>query len=100
MNRGRGELARPRQERPVDVDLPLHLDVVDDALGAAHLLDLEQQGLAVLEDEREVGPHLHAAPGLQRDHPAAPLLADLLVLEEVDDVSQLDHAPPSFGSMP
>ncbi len=50
------ELAGPREKGAVHVDLLLHLGVVDDALGAAHLLDLEQQGLPVLEDEREVGP--------------------------------------------
>jgi len=56
---GRGDkegtrLSRPGQERVVDVELVLHAAIVGDPLHAAHLLDLEEQSVAVLEDEGQV----------------------------------------------
>jgi len=51
------QLARPREQGAVDVDLLPHLLVLDDALRAAHLVDLEQQGLRVGAGRRAIeGP--------------------------------------------
>ena len=47
----RRELAGPGQQVVVHAELVRDLRVVDDPLGADHLLDLEPHGPAVLEDE-------------------------------------------------
>src|ERR1700730_1271392 len=61
---GGAELARARHN---SVKLVLDLGVVGDALDAAHLLDLEEHGVAVLEDEGQVPAHGHAPHALELD---------------------------------
>ena len=82
----RRELTRPGQERVVDPDLLRDLRLVHDALGADHLLDLEPDGLPVLEDEGEVAAHGDAAGLLQLDDLASPRFSHPLVLDEVQDL--------------
>jgi hypothetical protein len=77
---------RGGKERIVDVELVLDLGVGRDALDAAHLLDLEEHGVAILEDKGEVRAHRHPPPALQLDHALAHGRAHLLVLEEVQNV--------------
>src|SRR6266849_7190282 len=50
---GGAELTTARQEGTVDVELVLHAGIIGDSLDPSHLLDLEEQGVAVLEDEGE-----------------------------------------------
>jgi len=91
---GGAELTTPREERIVDVELVLHAGIIGDPLDPAHLLDLEEQGVAVLEDEGEVPADGHPPAALELDDPRARLLAHLLVLEEVQDVLPLDLLVP------
>ena len=53
---GGAELTTPRQEGIVDVELGLPAGIIGDPLDPAHLLDLEEQGVAVLEDEERRWP--------------------------------------------
>src|SRR5439155_13348839 len=76
---GGGELSVIGQQAVVNGDLVRHLLVVDDALGTDHLLDLEPDGVAVLEDERKIASDRDATFPLQRDDRVAARLADLLV---------------------
>src|SRR6266850_2055595 len=88
------ELARLGQEGVVNVELVPDLGIIRDALDAAHLLDLEEHGVPVLEYEGKVPAHRHPPHALQIDHALAHPIAHLLVLEEVQDVLQLDLVVP------
>src|SRR5262249_59336144 len=72
---------------------------VGDALASAHLLDLKEDGVAILKHEREMPTHRDAAHPLQLDDPGPHRRAHLLVLEEVEHVVPRDllmsHAPSS-----
>ena len=57
-----GHLVPPGEELVVRVDLVLHGALARDALGAQHLLDLQQHRVAVLEHGAGLRSHLHAPP--------------------------------------
>ena len=88
-HRGR-QLPRHRQQSVVDLDLLGDPRRIHDALDPAHFLDLEEHGVAILEDEGKVLAHRHPPHALELDHPLAHGRAHLLVLEEVQDVRSLD----------
>jgi hypothetical protein len=94
---GRRQLTPPEQQRVVDGQLLGDLVVVDDALGAEHLLDLEPHGLVVLEDERQVAADADPAIGLERDDRLASRRAHLLVVVQVQELGGGDgsHAASS-----
>src|SRR5439155_10303396 len=77
-------------ERVVDLDLLRDPRRVHEPLSADHLLDLEPHGLPVLEDEREIAAHGDATVPLKLDDLAAPHVADLLVVDEVQDLRRLE----------
>ena len=91
-----GQLTGLRDEGVVDVDLVLHPVPGHDPLRPHHLLDLEEDGLAVLEEEGQPVPHRHAAPALRRDDAPTRRLSRLLVLVEALHVGQPDllHGRP------
>src|SRR6058998_1233538 len=80
----------PGPERVVDLDLLRDPLRVHEPLSADHLLDLEPHGLPVLEDEREIAAHGDATVPLELDDLAAPRVADLLVVDEVQDLRRLE----------
>ena len=86
----RRQLVFARDQIVIDLDLFPDLGLVHDPLDPAHLLDLEEGGLTVLEDEAEILADLHPAPALQVDDAPAHLLAHLLVLVDVLDVRQVE----------
>jgi hypothetical protein len=69
------ELAVVGQHLVVRVDLVLDLHRVGDALGPAHLFDLKPHGLAVLEDQRDLGADRDPARPLEVDDLTAHLVA-------------------------
>ena len=84
----------------VGVQLVLDLVRLDDPLGADHLLDLEPDSVAVLEQEGEVLTDRNATRALGFDDPWPDLVADLLVLDQVLDVVVRDRLHQLSSSMP
>src|SRR6185437_7249361 len=97
-----GDLPLPGEELVVRLDLVQDGRLRRDPLGPQHLLDLEEDGVAVLEDGGDVLTDLDAARLLRLDHARAEARADGLVLPDGQDLVALDglHLAPSFPSLP
>ncbi len=82
----------PGIELVVDRDLFGDRPRIDLALGAGHLLDLEEHGPAVLEDEAERLAHLDPARAFVLDQLLDVAGADPLVGREVENLAGVDLA--------
>ena len=93
----RRELALAGHQLVVDVELVLHLRGRVDSLDLEHLLDLEAQGLAVLEEQADALADGEPARALVLDHAAPVLVAQPRVGLAVDDLleAQRPHSAES-----
>src|SRR5665213_579478 len=79
------------QEPAIGIDLMLDLLRVNHPLDAHHFLNLEEHGVAVLEDERHDRPDMHAPVFLRLDHARAIFGALFFVLGDIENVLDGDH---------
>ena len=84
------KLAVPGHQGVVRVELRLDAFGGGDALGAHHLLDLVEEGAALLEREGDDGAEGDAQPPAQGDHRGLSVGAPALVLGEGQDFVEGD----------
>src|SRR5205814_1543740 len=88
---GAREPAVARDELVVRVDLVLDRRFARDAFRPEHLLDLEQHGVAVLEEHRCARSERHAPAFLLLDHARAKPRPDRLVVCDSKHLSAFDR---------
>src|SRR3970040_95420 len=90
------ELTRIGNKLVVNLDLLANFVQIGNALGAQHLLDLKNHGIAILEDNRNLVPDRDPTLFLFFNDIVAKLLTNLLVSRKAEDIIENDlvHSAP------